>query len=322
MSVVSSAAREIRPGEPGAKPFPHPLVLKIAATRPAFMTVTLLGCWLGFAAAHRAGVAIDGWLVAVATFFALVAHAGVNVINDYFDAHNGSDAANTGRVFPFTGGSRFIQNGVMSLEETGKYGRALFLVVIPAGLWLCTQVNLGLIAFGVAGLLIGWAYSAPPLQLMSRGLGELSVVLGWLVIVTGADYVLRGSYAWAPWLVGMPFALLVGNILFINEFPDREADALAGKATLVVRWGPEAAKWVYLLVMLLAHAWVVMAIEKGVLPQLAGLSLLTLIPGMRAARDLLRHARQPAELANAIKLSIATANLHGVLLIIGLWFGR
>jgi len=61
---------------------------------------------------------------------------GINVLNDYYDALNGTDANNTARVFPFTGGGRFIQNGVLTLRETAVSGAALLAVVVLAGLWL------------------------------------------------------------------------------------------------------------------------------------------------------------------------------------------
>ena len=58
------------------------------------------------------------------------------MLNDYYDHLNGTDAANTGRLFPFTGGSRFIQNRVLTPGQTLAYGLALFAVVIGGGLWL------------------------------------------------------------------------------------------------------------------------------------------------------------------------------------------
>ena len=55
--------------------------------------------------------AVSWGLVGWALLAVLLLQAGVNVFNDYYDHDNGCDAANTERVFPFTGGSRFIQNG-------------------------------------------------------------------------------------------------------------------------------------------------------------------------------------------------------------------
>lgn len=308
----------INNGEPAPTAFASPFAKYLAATRPAFLTVTLVACLLGLATAAWGGVAINGLRAAVTIAFALLAHAGVNVINDYYDALNGSDAANQERLFPFTGGSRFIQNGVLSLRQTAVFGYALLLAVIPAGLWLTVHAGPGLLLIGLAGLFVGWAYSAPPFKLMCRGLGELAIVAGWLLVVLGTDYVQRGSLATAPLLAGLPYALLVAAILYINQFPDRSADASVGKRTLVVRLPGAQASFGYRLLVGLAYASLALAVGQGALPPAAGLALLTLPLSWQAARQLGRHAGQPAALAPAIKLTIAAANLHGLLFAAGL----
>jgi 1,4-dihydroxy-2-naphthoate octaprenyltransferase len=312
----------VSPPTPANEPCPqrlkHPLLRFFLATRPAFLSVTLIACLLGLAIAHADGVPLSGIRGLMTVLFALVAHAGVNVINDYFDAVNGSDAANQQRIFPFTGGSRFIQNGVLTAQQTRQLGYALLLAVIPAGLWLSWVSGPGLLWIGLIGLLIGWAYSAPPLQLMCRGWGELAVVAGWCLLVGGSDYVQRGELVWLPWLTALPYALLVGNILFINEFPDQTADASVGKRTLVVRLGHEHARWLYLLIALLAHGMVVALVAQQYLPRYAAVAALTLVVSFQAARDLLRFAAHPNELSRAIQLTIVAANLHGLLLMLGL----
>lgn len=302
--------------EPTASTFPNPVARYLAATRPAFLSVTLIACLIGLATACHAGMNIDGTKAFLTIFFALVAHAGVNVINDYYDALSGADAANSQRIFPFTGGSRFIQNEVMSRRETARFGYALLASVIPPGLWLASHSAPGLLLIGLAGLLIGWAYSAPPLKLMCRGVGELAIIAAWLLVCSGADFVQRGHFAELPLIAGLPFALLVANILYINQFPDRQGDAAAGKRTLVVRLGAEQAKWGYLLIALGAHAWILLQVASGQLPDLAALSAVTLPLSLQAGRDLLRHASQPGALAPAIKFTILSANLHGLLMAI------
>lgn len=190
--------------------------------------------------------------------------------------------------------------------------------MIPAGLWLTVHSAPGLIAIGMAGLFVGWAYSAPPFKLMCRGLGELAIVAGWLLVVLGSDFVQRGSFALAPLLAGLPYALLVAAILYINQFPDRRADASVGKRTLVVRLASRQARLGYLLLVGGAYLSLLLAILAGALPPFAAAGLLTLPLSLQAARLLLRHAEQPAALAPAIKLTIAATNLHGLLLAVGL----
>ncbi len=300
------------PAEPSLATLPQPWLRYFLATRPAFLSVTLVAALLGLATAKVGGVMLDPLKATLTALFAMVAHAGVNVINDYHDAS--ADAANTERVFPFTGGSRFIQNGVLSVGATGLFGYALLASVIPAGLWLALHSAPGLIAIGLAGLLVGWAYSAPPLALMSRGVGEAAVAAGFLLIVIGTDFVQRGSYSFLPLATGLGYALLVANILFINQFPDFHGDQAAGKRTLVVRLGPLGARWGYPLIAVLAHGWLIMAIARRELPPVAAIAALSLLFCLKAARLLMAHAAEPRELEVPIKLTILAANLHGALL--------
>ncbi|MDP2196632.1 MAG: prenyltransferase [Rhodocyclaceae bacterium] len=305
-----------KPLEPTLEALPNPFLRYFAATRPAFLSVTFVGCLLGLATATFSGIQVGPALATATLFFALMAHAGANVINDYYDALSGCDAANTERQFPFTGGSRFIQNGVLSLRATGIFGYALLAAVIPAGLWLTAVSGAELLLIGLAGLVVGWAYSAPPLQLQSRGLGEFAITAGWLLVVVGSDFVQRHGFAFVPVAAGLGFALLVANVLYINQFPDVKADAGAGKHTLVVKLGVARARWGYAVIAALAYGWPLSMVLLGQLPATALIALLPAIVSIAAARQLWSRAGQPAELAPALKLTILAASAHGLLLAI------
>lgn len=300
------------PLEPTPQDLANPVKRYLLATRPAFLTITLAGCLLGFATALDSAFS---WPLALLTLLlALAAHAGVNVFNDYYDHLNGSDAVNVDRLFPFTGGSRFIQNGVMSPRQMLVYALILFGAVIAGGLGLIGMRGAGLFWIGLAGLAIGWAYSAPPLKLNSRGLGEICVAAGFLLIVAGADYVQRGGLSPLPWLAGLPYALLVTNILYINQFPDRKADILAGKRHWVARLAPHVAARGYWLILALAAASVCWLVVAQRLPALALVSLLAFVPALKAGRVLFRHAHEPARLLPALQMTIAAAHLQPALL--------
>ena len=186
------------PAEPNATQFSHPVVRLFAATRPAFLSVTLMAVLLGFASAVLSGYGLAMIPATLTLVFALVAHAGANVLNDYYDAKNGCDFAESERIFPYTGGSRFIQNGILSQRFIGCFGAILLLCVIPAGLWLAWHSASGLLLIGMAGLFIGWAYSAPPFQLQARGLGEFGITAGWLLVV-GKAIVFLGCPSLSVW---------------------------------------------------------------------------------------------------------------------------
>lgn len=311
-----------QPLEPTLAALQNPFARYFAATRPAFVTASLMSCLIGLVLAWHDGLAFDIPLALVTLLFALMAHAGINVLNDYYDALNGTDACNTERIFPFTGGSRFIQNGVLTLAQTRTFGFALLAGVAIAGLWLMSRSAPQLLYIGLAGLFIGWAYSAPPFRLNSRGLGELSVTAGILCISVGADFVQRKGFAATPFIAGLSYALLASNLLYINQFPDRTADIAAGKLHWVARLPVQQARWGYALIVALAYVWLSLCVALGWLPRLALVAFLALPLSINAARQLLRHAAQPQQLGDAIKFTIGGLIAHGTLLSLALFLSK
>jgi 1,4-dihydroxy-2-naphthoate octaprenyltransferase len=126
----------MQPLEPTLATLQNPLVRYFAATRPAFLSASLMASVIGLSMAWNDAVLFNLTTALITLIFGLLAHAGVNVLNDYYDALNGTDAQNTERIFPFTGGSRFIQNGVLTLAQTRNFGFILLLGVGLAGVWL------------------------------------------------------------------------------------------------------------------------------------------------------------------------------------------
>jgi 1,4-dihydroxy-2-naphthoate octaprenyltransferase len=290
----------------------------VQMTRPGFLVITAVACVLGTAVAAACGHGPHVWSALATLVLAVLMHAAANVLNDYHDALNGADEANTQGLFPFTGGARLIQNGHVTTQDTHNLAKALIVFLIPCGLLLAVKTGGGLVLLGLAGLLLGWAYSAPPLALMKRGLGEAAVALTWGLVVVGADYVQRKNFFVIPSAVAVSFALLVGNILIINGFPDAVADAQVGKRTLVVRLGVRWAAWAYLAFALLAYAWLVAGVWLFIQPEPALWGLVSLPFSLWAFLLLHKHADQPARLKSAIVLTIAAAVVHGLAMSAGL----
>lgn len=280
-------------------------------TRPAFLLLTVVACLLGTATAATGG-GVNGWLAAAATLLAVLAHAAGNVLNDLHDARNGADAANTQGIFPFTGGSRLIQTGTVTEGQTAALAWALLGVLVPAGLLLAARTGAGVLLLGVAGLLLAWTYSAPPLRLMARGLGEPAVACAWFLVVLGSDYVQRRQFVATPASAALSLALLVAALLLINGCPDAAADAQVGKRTLAVRLGPVGAAWAYLGLVLAAHGWLAASVGLRLAPAAALWGLVSLPLSLAAAALLRRHARQPRRLRPALALTVATTLLHGL----------
>ncbi len=281
-------------------------------TRPAFLLLTVVACVLGTATAAACGCGLDLPLALGATALAAMAHAVGNVLNDLHDARSGADAANTQGLFPFTGGSRLIQNGLVSERQTADLAKALLLFLVPAGLLLAVRAGGGVIVLGMAGLLLAWAYSAPPLKLMSRGLGELTVALVWFLVVVGADYVQRRQFFVIPASAAAGFSLMVAAVLLVNGLPDADADARTGKRTLAVRLGPTATALLFTWLVLGAHAWLAFSVWLLIPPMPALWGLVSLPLGLAALVWVWRFRHRPQRLKPALALTVAATLLHGL----------
>lgn len=295
-----------------------PLATLVRMTRPGFLAITVVGCLLGIATADICGHPPLLWTALATVILASMAHAAGNVLNDVHDAISGADATNASGISPFTGGTRLIQQGVVSVQQTRDLANALLLVLIPAGGWLALRTSPAILWIGAVGLSLAWAYSAPPLRLMSRGLGELAVAAAWSLVVLGADAVQRGSVFIVPALTSLSYGLLIANILLINGLPDALADASVGKATLAVRCGPRGTALLYVLLTLLAYGWLAWGVWNFLQPERAIWGLLSAPFSASAAVLLWQRANTPDRLRPALILTIAAACIHGLAIAAGL----
>ena len=250
----------------------------------ASVVPVLVGSSLGFLAAG--GFEVGLFLMALVAMVGL--HAGANIANDYFDHKSRNDWLNRNHNM-FSGGSRLIQEGLLSPREvlTGAFVAFGIAAVFGVLIVLITR-SLFVLALGVIGLLGGYFYTAEPIKLGYRCVGE--IVIGFLfgvLPVYGCYYLQTGRIDILPLAPAIIVSLLIFLIILINEFPDFEADAAVNKKTLVVLLGPAAASWIYraALVGSSVIAIVVMVFQPR-MRIAAGLYLLTAPLSFAAIRSL------------------------------------
>jgi 1,4-dihydroxy-2-naphthoate polyprenyltransferase len=290
------------------------------ATRLPFLTATLVPVFLGIAAAgldHH----FSWWLALLTLVGAISIHLGLNVANDFFDARSGADEVNVTPTM-FSGGSRVIQYGLVSERQMLAIAAACYAVAVSIGVALTAITGIGLLWLGVAGVLISWFYTAPPLRLVHRGLGELAVALGFgPIMVLGAYFVQTGHYGWRPAILSIPVALLVMLILYANEIPDRIADARVGKRTLVVRLSPRIVLRGYALAATLAYAALIAGVAARVLPPPTLVALLTVPLAWRTLQGLREHYDDPYEVMPSLQNNVLLHLATGLLLVAGTLIG-
>lgn len=165
------------------------------------------------------------------------------------DLHDQSSDRQNNHAGPFTGGSRVLVEG--NLTETQlRHGRAFggVLLLLLAGLFafVMPAAASGLIILVGLGLVLGIGYSATPVRLSGRSLGELDVAFTHSVLVALLGFVSQGGSLWhpVPWTFAAVIGVSVLPSIILAGFPDLEADGGSGKITLAVRWGRRrAAEW-------------------------------------------------------------------------------
>ena len=286
------------------------------ATRLPFLTASLVPVALGIAAAatqHRFNLG----LAALTLLGAVAVHLGLNVANDVFDATSGADDYNVNPTL-FSGGSRVIQYGLVSLRQMIAISAVAYAAAIAIGLYLASVAGWGLLWLGLAGVLISFFYTAPPLRLVHRGLGEPATALGFgPIMVLGAYYVQTGHYALQPLVLSIPVALLVMLILYANEIPDRVADARAGKRTLVVRLSRKVVLQGYGVAAALAYLALVVGVVAGLLPWPTLAALLTIPLAVKTLRGLEQNYDDPYVLMGSLQNNVVLHFSTGILLVAG-----
>ena len=290
------------------------------ATRPPFLVASALPVAVGTAWASAGFHRLDGLLFALGLAATVLAHAAANVYNDVGDDVIGADAGNTNRMYPYTGGSRFIQTGLLSRREMTVLAAALCLSAMALGMGLALLRGPAVMLFGGVGLVLGLLYSLPGAQLSARGAGEAAVAAGLGALpVLGSVWLQTGRIDSGAVLLCIPVSCWVAAILVVNEVPDADADRRAHKRTLVVRWGPQGARVLYRFLTAGAMGACGAAIERQVLPLWYALPALALaVLGAIAAKWISADPAKRPRLRQAIELTLAIQSVGCLSLIAAL----
>jgi 1,4-dihydroxy-2-naphthoate octaprenyltransferase len=243
--------------------------------------------------------------------------------NDYFDLE--ADRRNKTPT-RWSGGSRVLAEGLLSPRAalwTAVVCAAIALLAVAA-LALIRQPAVWSIFLLLLALFLAWEYSAPPLRLHSRGLGEATVALVVPVLTPLVGYTIQaGRPALLPLLASFPPACLQAAMILVINFPDAAGDRTAGKRTLVLRLGPARAARLHRALLVAAYLATPLLVWLG-LPPLVAAAVWLPLPlavwlGWRMARGEWRDRAQWSGLAFwSIGLLMMTGGLE---LVAWLWLG-
>ena len=245
--------------------------------RPKFLVGGFVFHGLGAALAVAAGARFDATLFAWGQLIVTAAQLMTHYANDFFDLD--ADRANRTPT-RWSGGSRVLPDGV--LPPGIALAAALVLGFVALGATLVLAMRAGdrplLLPIAVVMTTLAWAYSAPPLRLAARGLGELTTAFVVTLCVP-----LLGYYAQAGEVHPRIFAacllpcVLQFAMLLAIELPDAAGDAIAGKRTLVVRLGAATGARLYAALTIAAFGALPL-LARDLLPARIAIAPLVLAP--------------------------------------------
>ena len=294
----------------------------LAELRAPFLTGSVTPVVLGSVVAWRATGAFHWGHFVLAALGAACLHFGANIANDYYDHHSGNDEVNVGFIRPFSGGSRLIQEGLLPARQVLTASILFYAAALAIGVYLTLAVSWGIVILGLVGILGGFFYTAPPLKLAYRGLGEIFIGLNFGVLcVLGGFYVQTQRFSWEAFVISLPMCFLITAVLWINQFPDFEADREVGKTHWVVRLGRRKSVGIY--AGLLAGTYVVIGVGmvSKLFPLTAALGLVTLPLAIKALITARAYYDEPGKLVPANASTILTHLATGLLLSVGYLVG-
>jgi 1,4-dihydroxy-2-naphthoate octaprenyltransferase len=235
----------------------------LVITRAGVLPMTLTaGAIAGLLAARHHGFAA-GWFVLSFIGIAL-AHVSNNLVNDLFDSDVGLDKADYPRALyaphPILSGM-ITRAGLVRAAVAVNAADVVILVILVAAR------GATVLAFAIAGLVLNIAYTAPPLRLKKRGLGELDVLIVWgPLMIAGTYYSAVGSIPWQVWLASVPYGLLCTAVLMAKHIDKLPWDRREGVHTLPVILGEPRARTVTNLLNVGFYVAVVVSVVAGALP--------------------------------------------------------
>lgn len=289
--------------------------------RLPFLTASVIPVLVGVSFAwYETGLFYPG-LFLLSLIGSAAVHIGTNLLNEYADYMSGNDPANEFRDLPFNGGSGVLEEGGLKPGQVYRAAMICYAVGLFLGILLAYYRGILVLYLTIAGIVSGYSYDLPPLKLVYRGVGEVLVGINFgFLIIMGCYYVqtqrLDSKVLWGA----LPIAILISAVLYINEFPDYEADKAVGKNHLVVRLGTKRAVVLYYILMVGAYASLFVPIVLGILPPLISITLITLPIAFRIMGIARKHHNEPRALspanAGTILIHFATGGLMSLAFVI------
>ncbi|MEC9488146.1 MAG: prenyltransferase [Halanaerobium sp.] len=248
---------------------------------------------------------------------------GKNAFNEYVDFKAGIDnSIRPENRTPFSGGKKTIVQGKLELADTMKIGIATTLLGALIGLYIAFFREFSVLWIGLAGFFFATFYSLPPFKFNYQGAGEFLVGFTFGPLIMAGTYLVQThDVSLELLLASLPLGILIANILWINQYPDYEADARGGKRNWLVRIGKEKGVNVYRWLFYSSYLTIIILAVYTANPFWL-LALLTYPLARRAVKVAREHYDNIPEMIEANARTVQIYQLTGLAMIIASILGR
>ena len=283
----------------------------LRAIRIRFLLASVIAVSNGLAIAYWKYGIIDP-VYAVLTYIGVVfLHASVDLLNDYWDHKRGIDSS-TKRT-KFSGGTGVLPENLLT-PRTVYIAGIIFLILgasIGAYFVAIRGITIAVIlSFAVVAI---YFYST---RIVNAGLGELFVAIKGAMIVLGTLYVQNAVLEPAALYVGAIVGILSATVLFINSFPDYEADRSKGRHTLVIILGRKTGSSIFPIFIITAYALIVGGIFLGFTKIYSLVSFASIPVAIKSILSLRKEPESIEKIVPAMASAVTYSRITGFLLAI------
>ncbi|NHI02443.1 Menaquinone via futalosine polyprenyltransferase [Candidatus Nitrosotalea sp. TS] len=238
-------------------------------------------------------------------------HASVDLLNDYWDYKRNIDTE-TKRT-KFSGGTGVLPEGLLNPSDVYRAGVILLVVGALIGAYFVFERGITIaIILGFAIISI-YFYST---RIVDSGLGEVFVAIKGAMIVLGTYFVQASHITAEPVLAGIVSGVLSSTVLFVNSFPDHDADKSHGRKTLVILFGKAKAASSVWIFPVISYGVIITAVALHFFPIVSLITLATIPIAIKSGRSLKQKFDKIEELVPVMKNFVSYSRITGILLVV------
>jgi len=285
----------------------------LRAIRIRFLLASVIAVSNGLAIAYWKTGTIDPLYAGLTYVGVVFLHASVDLLNDYWDHKRGIDSTTTRTKF--SGGTGVLPENLITPKAVYTAGVVFLILGAAIGAYFVAVRGVAIaVILGFAVVAI-YFYST---SIVNAGLGELFVAIKGAMIVLGTFYVQSPSIEPAALYVGALVGILSSTVMFVNSFPDFQADKSKGRRTLVILLGKKSAAAIFPVFIIAAYILIVAGISLGFTKVYSLVSLVSIPFAVKAIVLLRKDYESTVRLVPAMASAVTYSRVTGFLLALSL----